>query len=678
MSALSTVFADGRCLVVAGCCGNVGFGKLGQFARLLSKQGIPVIGLDLSPDVQAVPDRLREEFGRKFDADAIDKILANVTVIQGGVADVETPIGMVFEAIPERLELKRGFYAQIREQAPEALIFSATSGFTTQKLFAGLPGGERCGVLHPFFPHLTNKLFELPTGGVTSPETQSVAQSLLGELGLITLEVSDVPAFAADRVFCMMMTEAVRVHVDHGLPAGVIDMALLQLLGSRPFLVHNMIQGANTLTVSCIDELADESESSFYKVPDAFREKADDPSLKWEMGERRKPTAEETKIVEERVIGALLCIGSLILDEGISPAADLNLMCEDALAFKKGIPALARNMGLDKARALCEGYLASQSVTHADQVARPAVFSAERASALDGLYIRTMESPEAADCMLITLGRAAINHVYVEEFGQALDALEASDATCAVVIADGRSNQEFGRGADVSEFVPALGDEAKARELSLAWKHVFARIPKLSKPVVAALSRRSLGGSNELASLCTARVAVAGTTIGQPEPTVGVVPGLGGCTTLLRFSKPEARPEVASLLLTGDPIDAAKAQELGLVSEVCSPSELVGKATALARGIADGSLERPDFEAGSFALEIPADVPMQTGHGIALDPTYRALLQETIEGCAARSFDDAMAYESDQAGKAFLLPAAAIGVKALLSGKRPDFSQAAQ
>ncbi|MGB1278043.1 MAG: 3-hydroxyacyl-CoA dehydrogenase NAD-binding domain-containing protein, partial [Nannocystaceae bacterium] len=208
-----------RALLVAGCCGNVGFGKLGQLARLLVRHGVPVIALDLSPAVQEIPARLTKAYGSRFKPEQVQAILDNITVVQGTLDDIpsELGIGFVFEAIPERLDLKRSFYSALRARDPEAYIFSATSGLTTKKLFGELPQNDRCGVLHPFFPHLTNKLWEFPTkDAVTSAETSKLIGKLLGSLGMNVIRVADVPSFAADRLFCGMMLEAVRTHVDLG------------------------------------------------------------------------------------------------------------------------------------------------------------------------------------------------------------------------------------------------------------------------------------------------------------------------------------------------------------------------------------------------------------------------------------------------------------------------------
>ncbi|MFY0531956.1 3-hydroxyacyl-CoA dehydrogenase NAD-binding domain-containing protein [Nannocystis pusilla] len=141
-------------MLVAGCCGNVGFGKLGQLARILARHGVPVIALDLSPAVDQVAAKLAEQFAPRVSPAEIEAITKAIIPIRGGIADIpaELKIGLVFEAVPESLAIKKPLYAAIRARDPDALIFSATSGFTTRHLFDGLPGADRCGVLHPSSP----------------------------------------------------------------------------------------------------------------------------------------------------------------------------------------------------------------------------------------------------------------------------------------------------------------------------------------------------------------------------------------------------------------------------------------------------------------------------------------------------------------------------------------------
>ncbi|MBI4615526.1 MAG: enoyl-CoA hydratase/isomerase family protein [Planctomycetes bacterium] len=658
-----------RALVVAGACGTVGFGKLGQLARLLAPQGVPVVGLDVIDAVHGVPERLRAEFAKKFPPAKVDAILASVSAVRGGPAEAGVEAGFVFEAVPERLDLKQKLFRQAREVWPDSLLFSATSGFTTRQLYAGLPGAERSGVLHPFFPHLTNKIFELPVDGTTGSAALDAARALLAELGLLIVPVRDVASFAADRIFCMLMLEAIRIHIDTGLDPAAVDAIARRAFGASPILVHNMIRGANGLTVSCIDLLAQEHPSPLYDVPQAFREKAKDPGATWPYDKSKAGFGEkEFEDARGRLLGNVFAVSSYIVENEIASARDLNFMAEEALRWRLGPPGLLREVGAAEAKRLAGACLARARVPSGTQVA--GLGGLDRA-AKGELYVSTADR---GSVRVIELGRSSLNHIFVDELGRALEGAMKDPSVRAVVLApDGRFNEEFGRGADVVCFLPALGDEGKARELAAGWKKRLAPIQTGGKPVVAALAKRSLGGSNELAFLCHYRVAAKGTVVGQPEPSVGVVPGLGGTHTLLRTVPPAARPEVARLLLTGNPVDAGRAFELELVQEVVEAEDLLDRAIAAARELAGGSRRPAAFESGPFAVELPDPLPAANGEGLVLDPEYVQFLAETIRGSASRPFAEAQEYETSRSGAAFTRRAAAIGVKALLSGKKPEF-----
>ena len=139
-------------------------------------------------------------------------------------------------------------------------------------LFADLPGAERCGVMHPFFPHLTNKLWEVPTkGAVTGANELKIVRKFLAGLGMNLIEVADVPAFAADRLFCGMMLEAVRIHVELGLSPAQVDDVCKRTLGTSPFFVHNLIAGANYLSAHCMELMQGEVDSSLFAIPKSSR-----------------------------------------------------------------------------------------------------------------------------------------------------------------------------------------------------------------------------------------------------------------------------------------------------------------------------------------------------------------------------------------------------------------------
>ena len=661
-----------KAALVAGACGNVGFGKAGQFLRLLSKHDVPVIALDLSPSVQEVPDKLRASFAKKFSPEQIDAMLAKLVVVQGTLADVpaELGLGFVFEAIPERLDIKRPFYEAIRARDPEAYVFSATSGITTQKLFAGIDGADRSGVLHPFFPHLTNKLWELPVrGATTSAETQKVVQKMFGALGMSPLAVADVPAFAADRIFCGMMLEAVRIHVDTGLSPAQVDDACKKLLGTSPFFVHNLIPGANYLSAHCMQLMREEVDSTLFEIPDAWGPYMEDPRLQWPYTRGEKCPADMMDTVRTRMFGMLFSLTAYMLEHEVAGHDALNFLCEQALAFRLGVPALIQLLGSEASTAIARQFLDQQNITLADEVAPLQALDTDKPG-WGNLYVSTAVHQGVG---LISLKRTTLNHVFVRELDAAYDRLASDDSVTSMVLApDGTFAREFGHGADPNCFVEVLGDHAKALALIDGWKAPLAKL-RQGKPTVAALVGRVLGGGLEFASSCHARIAAEGTRLGQPETTVGVIPGLGGCHLIHRQSSADAAGRINELLLTGHGFSAEEAAGWGFISSLVPVRELPRASMALAAALADGTTPMPAFRDDGAELEVRTDVATRNEAGIPLDSKLRTLLVETIVAANGTDAASGSAIEGDRAATSLTMSSSAIGVKAMMRGKPPAF-----
>lgn len=660
-----------RALLVAGACGNVGFGKLGQFARLLVKHGVPVVALDLSDKVLGVKQQLRDAFGKRFDAAQVDEVLDNITIVQGTLAQVpaELRLGFVFEAIPERLELKQPFYRAIRERDPDAYVFSATSGLTTKHLFEGLPGADRSGVMHPFFPHLTNKLWEIPTRGcTTSSETLKLIRKFLGGLGMNLLETADVPAFAADRIFCGMMLEAVRIHASTGMSPAVIDDACRKLLGTSPFYVHNLIPGANYLSAHCMQLLGEEVDSTLYQIPEIWEAYMQDPRKQWPYERGATCPPEQAKIVEQRMLGMLFSLTSYMLKHDVAPPDALNFLCENALAFRVGTPALMAERGLAASKQLVETFLREQGITQAERVAPIAEISEAQ---LREIYVGTSVHGNVG---LISLKRLTLNHQFIAELDRAYESFADNGAVAAIVVApDGTLSREFGHGADPGCFVPVLGKYEAALGLIQNWKRTLSKFQRSTKPTVAALVGRVLGGSNEFASCCHARIAGAGTMIGQPEPTVGVLPGLGGCHHIHRASAPEAATRINELLLTGHAFKAEEAMQWGYVSKIVAIRDLPRESMAMAAALASGELARPTFRIDAAKIVVNRDVDPRNEAGVPLDAELRELIAKTIEDANALPFSEGSTLEEQRGAESLTLSSSKLGVAAMLRGKPPQF-----
>ncbi len=151
-----------------------------------------------------------------------------------------------------------------------------------------------------------------------------------------------------------------------------------------------------------------------------------------------------------------------------------------------------------------------------------------------------------------------------------IDEALGDDAIKAVVLRC--AGQTFIAGADITEFgKPAQGPD---------FNEVLNSIELASKPVVAAIHGTALGGGLETALVCHYRVAVPSAMLGVPEVKLGLLPGAGGTQRLPRIVGIEVAAQMVS---SGDPLPAAKAQELGLVDALAGDATLAEDAIAFAR-----------------------------------------------------------------------------------------------
>jgi enoyl-CoA hydratase len=174
----------------------------------------------------------------------------------------------------------------------------------------------------------------------------------------------------------------------------------------------------------------------------------------------------------------------------------------------------------------------------------------------------------------------ALCDALMTELGQALDAFEKEDAIGAT-----GSERAFAAGADIKEMAGYdYMDVYLGGFISEKWQ----RAASCRKPVIAAVAGFALGGGCELAMMCDFILAADTAKFGQPEVTVGTIPGAGGTQRLTRFV---GKSKAMEMCLTGRMMDAAEAERAGLVSRVVPAADLVAEAVKTAAKIA--SLSRP-------------------------------------------------------------------------------------
>lgn len=226
------------------------------------------------------------------------------------------------------------------------------------------------------------------------------------------------------------------------------------------------------------------------------------------------------------------------------------------------------------------------------------------------------------------------------------DRLATAGQIRALVVWSGKPD-DFIVGADV-DAIATIDDLAAAEAAARLGQAIFADLERIDMPTVAAIHGICLGGGTELALACRVRVASDSkqTLIGLPEVQLGILPAWGGTTRLPRLIGLQA---ALPILLTGEPVSAAKARRIGLVDEVLPAPGFRERARDFTRTLAEGPglrrRKRPllkrvlDDTAPGRMLVLAAarrSVLARTG-GHLSGPAQRARSPQTRPGRSARA-----------------------------------------
>ncbi|HYY74298.1 MAG TPA: enoyl-CoA hydratase-related protein [Solirubrobacterales bacterium] len=173
--------------------------------------------------------------------------------------------------------------------------------------------------------------------------------------------------------------------------------------------------------------------------------------------------------------------------------------------------------------------------------------------------------------------RNALSPELMDELATGVEGFDADPEVRCVVIAG--SDEVFASGADIRALRERSFEEALRHPAAAFWR----RLAGCKTPIVAAVSGWALGGGCELALLCDLIVASETAEFGQPEITLGIIPGGGGTQRLARVV---GKQRAMDLVLTGRRIGAREAERLGLVNEVAGPPDWLERALELAQRVA--------------------------------------------------------------------------------------------
>lgn len=185
---------------------------------------------------------------------------------------------------------------------------------------------------------------------------------------------------------------------------------------------------------------------------------------------------------------------------------------------------------------------------------------------------------------VLTLNRPtklnALDYALVDRLMAHLDRIETDPAVRAVILT-GAGDRAFSAGADIAEFRSSVarGPDAALRDFVRRGQAMTARLEAFGKPVIAAVNGLAYGGGCEITEAVHLAVASRHAVFAKPEIALGMPPTFGGTQRLPRLA---GRKRALELLLSGDPFDAERAREIGLVNRVVAPDDLLPAAFALA------------------------------------------------------------------------------------------------
>jgi len=615
--------------------GVIGSGQIGPdialyFARTLSAHGVSVVVVDVAPDAL---ERGRAKLEQKISkgreggaftpaaAQAIDQAVTFTT-------DYEQlrDAGLVIEAATENVDIKRRIFARLEEICDgSAILASNSSHLEPERIFEGLRDRGRTLVIHYFFPAERNPIVEIVSGAETDPALVERMMTFYEAIGKVPLRVGSRYGFAVNPVFeGIFLAAALAVEAGLGTTREVDAAARRALgLGVGPFTAMNLT-GGNPITDHGLDEMTTVA-GPWFRSPRLMKETIAS-GRPWEVPARgedvRLPTDREQPVAAA-MQGAFFGLVGQIIDTGIVSLADLELGVELGLAMQAPFE-MMNEVGVNRALSLVEIYAREHPGFAVPDCLR------RQAQAGQPFEIPYLLRRDSGDVAVLTIRRPrvlnALNDALYDQLTRMFTTLR-DDSRIAAVVLTGFGTKAFVSGADVG-FLARIKSPAEGVTTSARSKESGNLIESLGKPVICALNGPAIGGGNELAMCCTARIARAGLPVAasQPEANLGIVPGAGATQRLPRLLGLEP---AAVMLRTGRPLSGADAVRAGLIREEVQ-GDLIEAAIGLARRAARGEVDLPPID--PRPMRTPAELPaVELGHlSRAID---RLICRAILEGC---------------------------------------------
>lgn len=648
--------------------GIVGSGQIGpdiafHTAMALAPSNVSIVVIDIKQEaLDAGKARLRKKIAKLVEAGQLkaEKAahLENAITFSTEMTRLKNA-EFVIEAASEALTVKQQIFAQLETIcANDALLTSNSSHLEPEAIFATMSHPERCAITHYFFPAEKNPLVEIVAAETGSTATVQFLMSFYELIGKFPVQVRSRYGYAVDPVFeGLFLAAALAVERGMGTPQ-TIDAVCQKALGQGvgPFTAMNLT-GGNPLTQIGLSHYH-EKIMPFFRVPNVLEDQIAkrEPWPTAGKGEEIVVGEAEFQRIAEWMQGAYFALTSEILDKNLIDISDFDEALALGLAMKPAF-SLMNQLGVARALALVEQFARDNDGVVVANVLK------EQAKRNAPWRLREVICERRGATALVTLRRFkvlnALSTTVLEQLKETFDELR-NDRNVSSVVLRGFGHRAFVSGADIRELATLTRPEDATR-YARRGQQIFSLIESFPKPVIAAMNGLALGGGNELAMACHARIGVRDLKVfaGQPEPKLGVIPGYGGTQRLPRLVGITA---AWPLLRSGNPIGSAHAKAIGLIDEEVALEELLPCAIRWAEEAASGKRALKPIQ--QTPLAIPESLPEVALNG--LSTKIDAILQKAILDGAKTTLEQGLEIEALAFGECLNTEDMKLGMKNFL------------
>ncbi len=586
----------------------LGAGTMGHgIAELAAMAEYDVVLRDIKEEfVQEGYDQIEWSLGKfaeqgRLTEDEADAILDRIEPMVD-LAEAVSDADVVIEAVPEQFDIKEEVFAEVDANAPaEAIFASNTSSISITALSETTDRPEQFCGMHFFNPPIRMPLVEVISGEHTDESVLDAIEALAEDFDKTPVRVrKDSPGFIVNRVLVPVMNEAAwMVHNDEATIASVDATTKFDM---------GLPMGTFELTdVVGIDVSVDVLEYIHETLGDAYEpcpllqekveagdlgQKTDRGFYDYDNGGVDIPADAGEALVEERLLAVMANEVAKLLESDVADLGDIDDAMMLGAAFPDGPSRLADAYGVeelyDHLHTRVDEHPRFEPADRLEAVADRGGFHVEDEDGEAAYETLDIEGPGDDYVAELVIDRAhrmnSISEDLLHELDDALDRLADDDAVRAIILR-GDGDRAFSAGADVQSMAGSGADPLAAVELSRLGQRVFGKLERIDVPVVAQIDGYCLGGGMELATCADFRLASSGSTFGQPEHDLGLLPGWGGTQRLQHIVGLGRAKEI---IFTAEHYEPETMEAYGFLNEVTDSSDLAERTREFAADLAAG------------------------------------------------------------------------------------------